>query len=241
MTVILNFINASKNILTIVVMVCINSIAMAMVMEKPVAYINNQPVDAAELKREMLRHRSAIYNEYAAKFNLFKISDFWNANLGGKRPIDSLRYRALKALIEIKVQQQLLKKHSLWPYKNYGELLAALQQENEQRRQKVERKEIIYGPAIYTEQSFFDYKFSNALILLKKNLYENQIVMNDSTLEKHFDFLKQQGVYSDKKVLGAVRNQVIESFIEKEYKQIIAVMIKEVKIKIDSNFNGISI
>lgn len=241
MTVMRDLVIDLKSILTTTALVFINSIAIATISDKPVAHINIQPVEVAELKREMLRYRSAIYSEYAAKFDLSKINDFWNANLGGKKPIDSLRCRALKALTEIKVQQQLLEKHNLWPYKSYDELLTTLQQENEQRRQKLQRKEIIYGPAIYTEQGFFDYKFSNALILLKRNLYGNQIVMSDSALEKHFDFLKQQGVYSDKKVFGAVRNQVIESFIEKEYKQIIAVMIKEVKIKIDSNFNSISI
>src|SRR5690606_20781278 len=99
MTVTRALVIALKNTFTTTVLFFINSIAIAAIGDKPIAYINTKPVEVAELKREMLHYRSAVYSEYATKFDLSKINDFWNANLGGKKPIDSLRYRALKALI----------------------------------------------------------------------------------------------------------------------------------------------
>lgn len=233
------FINVFKNMLIIVVLICINFIVTAAVIAKPIAYINKQPVEAAELRREMLRYRSTIYSEYAAKFDLSKINNFWNANLGGNKPIDSLRNKALKALVEIKVQQQLLEKHNLWPYKNYYELQATLKKENEQRQQKVERKETIYGPIIYTEQVFFDYKFSNALIALKSYLVGEEIPLNDTLLLKHYAVLREEKVYSQKKTFESFKKQVQENYIEREYKKLVTAMAAKAIIKKIDDYNSV--
>lgn len=233
---ILYFRKVLKNIiLVIILLLCINTLSIAS-NKKIVAYIYKQPVEEAELKREMLRHRAAIYSEYAARFNLSDIRDFWNSTIGGEKPIDLLRDRALKTLINIKVQQSLLEQYQLWEYKNYPDLLKAFREENEQRKQKVLHNEIIYGPVEYTEQSFFDYKFNNALILLKKQLTGREIIVKDSALITHFAFLKQQRVYSEKKVFNTVKNQVIESFTEKEYKKIVETLVAETSVVKTNNY-----
>ena len=189
----------------------------------------------------MLRYRSVIYSEYAADFNLAEVKDFWNTDFKGKKPVDSLRNRALKALTAIKVQQQLLEEKKLWPYKNYGELQSAMQQENTQREQKVQRKEIIYGPAVYTEQVFFDYKFSNALIALKHHLAGNQIPINDSLLLNHYTLLRKERVYSEKKTFNSFKKQVQDNYIEREYKKLIRVMVEKAKVRIVNGYKSVEI
>jgi|GEM_PF-2742953 len=204
-----------------------------------VAYVNDSPVEAAELKREMVRYRAVVYNEYAKAFDLSKVKDFWHTDFEGTTPMDSLRNKALKSLIEIKVQQQLLEENRLWSYNTYGELLAALEQENEQRQQKALKKEIIYGPVVYSEQIFFDYKFSNALIVLKNSLAGNKIPVNDSLLLVHFDTLKSEGVYSAEKTFDNFKRQIMDSYIDRVYKRLLAKMVNETKVKTMKIYNEI--
>ncbi|MFD1628759.1 hypothetical protein [Pseudopedobacter beijingensis] len=231
-----------KNITTITLLIFTAFVSTARATTpKPVAYINNQPIEAAELKREMLRYRSVIYSEYAATYNLAEVKDFWNKEFKGIKPIDLLRNRALKALTEIKVQQQLLEEQNLWPYKNYGELQTALQQENEQRQQKVQRQEIIYGPVVYTEQVFFDYKFSNALIPLKRYLTGTKIPVTDSLLLNHYTLLRKEGIYSERKTFNNLKKQVQDNYIEREYEKLVAAMVKEARVITIDSYHSLKI
>lgn len=206
-------------------------------LDTTVAYINGQSVEIAELRREMLRHRSNVYSGYAKIFDLSQVHNFWYADLEGTKPMDSLRNRALKALVEIKVQQKLLEEKKLWPYNNYRDFQIAWREENEYRVNQVQQKGVIYGPVVYTEQVFFDYKFSNALITLKNVLTGHIIPLNDNVLAAHFEVLKKDGVYSDEKIFNDFKRQVKDSYIEKEYKDLVMKMVNEAKVKTVIGYN----
>jgi len=207
------------------------------------AYINKQPVEAGEFHREMLRYRAEIYSQFAKNHQSSGIGNFWNTAFNGVKPIDSLRGRALKALIVLKVQEQQLIQYNLWPYKNYNQLLEALRQTNTDRNNAVKKNEVIYGPVHYTEQSFYDYQFSNAIIKLKKVLRDSgKIKVNDSLLSVHFYQLKSKGVYSDKQSLDKVKNSVADSYIEQCYQHLIEGWISNVLVqKVPAVYNKLAL
>lgn len=206
---------------------------------KAVANINGLPVTTAELKREMQKCRAAIYSQYAGLYDISAVKDFWNTDFKGEKPIDALKSKALQNLIEIKVQQQLLEEQGLWLYKNYEIFLTALGQENQQRQQKAQRNEIIYGPLAYTEQTFFEYKFSNALVALKRNLAGDKIVINENLLMAHFEKLKEKGVYSNQKTFATLKQQVKDSYVEEEYRKLIAGKVAAVRVTTTSGFKKV--
>lgn len=206
---------------------------------KTVANINGLPVTTAELKREMQKCRAAIYSQYARLYDISAVKDFWNTDFKGEKPIDALKSKALQNLIEIKVQQQLLEEQGLWLYKNYEIFLTALGQENQQRQQKAQRNEIIYGPLAYTEQTFFEYKFSNALVALKRNLAGDKIVINENLLMAHFEKLKEKGVYSNQKTFATLKQQVKDSYVEEAYRKLIANKVAAVKVTTTSGFKKV--
>ncbi|MES2276170.1 MAG: hypothetical protein V4592_09115 [Bacteroidota bacterium] len=120
------------------------------------ARVNTLPVYEPELQREMHRYRAAIYHQYHAV------------------PMGALQNKALKALVLIKVQEELLQTKHLWPYHTYYDLLRDRKVVNRQRQLIAGQGGIVYGPVQYSEESFFDYELTNALIKLMRALGKNQ-------------------------------------------------------------------
>ncbi|TZF84680.1 hypothetical protein FW774_06775 [Pedobacter sp. BS3] len=196
------------------------------------AYINKQPVAAKEFRREMLRYRAEIYGQFAKTHQSSEAGNFWNTAFNGVKPIDSLRSRALKALIVLKVQEQLLTRHKLWPYKNYNQLLEALHKTNIDRNNAVQKNEVIYGPVNYTEQDFYDYQFSNAIIRLKKAFRDSGVIkVNDSLLSAHFNQLKSKGIYSGKQSFDKVKNSVADNYTEQRYQHFIDSLVSKAQVQ----------
>lgn len=121
-----------------------------------VARVDGLPIQKAELNREMTRYRAEVYAGHPVV------------------PSEFLQKRALAALVKIKVQEIMLVKYQLWPYADYVALLNDLEQTNASRRKAASQGNVLYGPVVYDEMEFFDYRFSIAVIKLKQILKLNE-------------------------------------------------------------------
>jgi hypothetical protein len=115
-----------------------------------IGYIAGLPVYRAELQREEARYRADVYGS------------------AGVNPQNRLKVKAWIAMKFIKVQEGELKKHHLWPFKNYPEFLNALGEVNRTRQRGAVHREILYGPVTYSETAYFDYRVSLAALALQK-------------------------------------------------------------------------
>jgi hypothetical protein len=186
--------------------------------------IQDVDVTKEEIQREMLKYRSEVYNLIANNKATTKSQNaFWEEEeIDGVKGIDLLRKKAIDSLAAIKVQEKLLVERGLWPYKDYQSFLKDLKNTNESRRESVANAKVVYGPVEYTEQTFFDYRFANALIQLKHKLVEEKLItITEDDLENQFKKM-QKTVYQEKKyTLEAFIRQVREAYIEEAYKNLI--------------------
>lgn len=129
----------------------------------------------------------------------------------------------------------MLAERDLWPYKNYQAFLADLQQSNNKRHQMVDDNQVIYGPVAFDEQTFFYYRFNNALIQLKHNLVaEHIITVTQQDLENKFKEL-QKTVYQDEKyTLKNFTRQVTEAYVEDAYATLVAKRADQAESQIDT-------
>lgn len=98
--------------------------------------------------------------------------------------------KRLEAAIQIKLQQQLAKKLGLVNDISYHAFQTELEVENQRRLSSLKNKEVFYGPIQYTEENYFQYKFSNLVIGIKNQLSENDFKPTDENLKTYYEIVK---------------------------------------------------
>lgn len=167
-------------------------------------HIKLKGIDKREIDRETLRYRSIIYSKYDQNSN---------AALAEQK----LRDTVLLTLKKLKVQEHLLAQNGLWPYSSYQDLLANMKAINKNRKVSHKNKEVIFGPVTFTDRSFYDYQFSNAITVLKKLMTAKEIPLNNSLLEEHFKKQKLTVYAAEKYTFENMKRQVEEAYVEEQY------------------------
>lgn len=197
-----------------------------------VMLVNDLEIRRSEIQREMRKYRSKIYQEYAVKYNIKQDSNFWNQSFEGKSPLKDLQQLAIDSLVRQKVQEKLLIDRNLWPYTNYDELIKDMNHQNSLRKQAVANKQVIYGPITFTEQTFFDYQFSNAIIRLHEMMRNKEIIITDQLLITHYNKLKSTIYKGDNSpAFGEVKTRVADHYLTSEYNNLISALVKKADIK----------
>ena len=195
-----------------------------------VGYINNHPVAQAELDREISRHKSEVMNRLTQQYHLNDLSDFWSREFDGIKADDILKKTAWNALGSAIVQEQLVAGYGLWPYKNHKDFILNMEKVNAERQEMKTKGQVIYGPVLFTEQTFYEYKFSNAIIKLKDKLFPKPIAEN--LLLNHYEEM-QKTVYTNTHYSFAeVRSRVETSFVDQAYNKLIADKLKNAQTTI---------
>lgn len=182
--------------------------------------LQDQDITEDEIQREMRKYRAEVFSLVTRKNGLKNSgSTFWQeAKVDGVKAMDILREKAMNSLTAIKVQEKMLVERGLWPYENYQEFLSDLKRTNESRRNMAAENRVIYGPVEFDEQTFFDYRFTNALIQLKHRLVaEGVIVITEDDLENKFKKLQETVYKEEKYTLKEFTRQVRDAYIEDAY------------------------
>ncbi len=198
--------------------------------------VNGLDITKTEVQREMRKYRSEVYSLVNNSNKKAKSSKaFWEAEkVNGVTGIELLRKKAIDSLTTIKVQEKLLVSRNLWPYKDYSAFLEDLKNTNESRKKSVANDQVVYGPVEYSEQTFFDYRFANALIQLKYKLVEEKLItVTEDDLKNQFRKM-QTTVYKDEKdTLKTFKRQVADAYIEHAYNVLITQYSQQAKVNLD--------
>lgn len=174
-----------------------------------------------ELQREMRKYRAEVYRSV-------------NRERKGANAVDLLRERALTSLKILKVQEKMLMERDIWPYKNYQEFLTDMEQNNHKREHMVADNQVIYGPVTFNEQTFFDYRFHNALIQLKYKLLNDSIItVTQQDMENKFEKMQQTVYQEEKYKLKDFTRQVKEAYVEDAYANLVSQEASQAEVAID--------
>lgn len=200
-----------------------------------VATVNDQNIEIEEVKREMLRYQAAVMNTFIKSYQLTDLKNFWTKDFDGKKPLEELRKKALDTLVFIKVQEELFKSKDLWPYLNYAALVNDMKDVNLIRKKMVENNKVIYGPIIFSERTFFDYQFSNAIIKAKDKLKKTRFNVSDSTLLLHLNKMRTGIFANNKESFEELRSRVETNYIDNKYDTLIRHKVSTAIVKINQN------
>ncbi|WP_294080802.1 hypothetical protein [Proteiniphilum sp. UBA5384] len=183
-----------------------------------------------ELNREMERCKASVINRIVTEHGITDMIGFWEKRYDGHYPREILQQQAMDTLAVLKVQERLLQERELWPYKHYSELLSDLDETNKERARIVSEGGVIYGPINYNELIFFDYRFGNAIIQLKKELAEEgELIIEEKDLLDHFNKLKGS-IYKSGELYEDYTRQVRDDYVERIYASYIAELGKGVEV-----------
>nr|WP_294898244.1 hypothetical protein [uncultured Pedobacter sp.] len=193
-----------------------------------VGYINKQPIEQVEVNREMENHKSEVMNKLAKEYHLNSLSNFWSREFEGVKSVDILKKIAWEALVKAKVQEQLFSSQNLWSFKNYSDLKQQMKQVNAKRLKLKSTGKVIYGPVLFTEKTFYEYEFSNAIIKVKDKLYPRPIA--EAKLINHYNELKKTVYANSNSGFKKLQTRVETSYIDKEYNNLITEKVKSAQV-----------
>lgn len=148
-----------------------------------IARVNQYPVSKAEFKHWMLLQRAEVHNYFYSKYHATDSEDFWETETEGESPLEMLKELALEKAVRCKVQQILALEKGIVDHIDFDQMMLEMQQENLQRKRKIESGEVVYGAKSYTERTYFAHEFDKMVIQLKSALAKDELKPSEKDLE----------------------------------------------------------
>ena len=97
------------------------------------------------------------------------------------------QHSTFEVAARIKIQQLKAKELGLIEDCSYNRFLIDFKAENARRKSELENHEVIYGPTQFSEENYYNYKFSNLVLQLKQVLAEREFKITDSDLKIRYE------------------------------------------------------
>lgn len=140
-----------------------------------VATLGSESITSTELKHWMLLEKANVYNYFYRKYKVDDSNQFWTQELGGEIPLEKLKAIALEKAKRCKVQQILALEKGVIKTTNFDEIIGEIDGVNEERMEKAEKGEPIYGPVQFTTRTYFSHVFDKLVIELKNELAKKEL------------------------------------------------------------------
>lgn len=194
-----------------------------------VATVDGEPVTVRELKKVLLKKRADVYAYFADKYGAINGSEFWNRSFGGEIPVQKLITDAMDELISVKVQQLLAKENGIVQDITYKSFLNDLKRENANRKNALKSNQVIFGPYQYSEENYFDIRFSNMVADLKKKLLKEKS-FDSSEIEQYY----QENIYRFKEGDTVQIQKISVEYPDDEVKLKAEGFINDIKSRLDN-------
>lgn len=137
-----------------------------------VGSVSGYDIYAGELRDQMNRDRAQIITHFEEEYGAVMDDNFWDTEYDGVTPMEYLRDTAMESVKEYKIQMGLAVKYGLRTKSDlsYESFEKALSEENTERSQKVASGQPIYGPQVYSKDTYYEYTLSNLIIRLKESM-----------------------------------------------------------------------
>ncbi|MEK0317236.1 peptidylprolyl isomerase [Cohnella sp. 56] len=136
---------------------------------------------------------------------------------------------ALDDSVKIKLRQLIAHEQGVYPDISYTGFLQQLGQENRKRQQAIESGQVVFGPARYSEDAYFEYVLGQATLSAKRRLLEQTWQPDEQALQQFYEANKSR-LYM---VQGSVKiNQLSMSFLNAN-QEVDEALKKQAKLRMD--------
>jgi len=157
-----------------------------------IAKINGIPINVAEYNRAIRMNKPNIMNYFRDKYNAELTTQFWSTSFDGEVPAEVLKEKALDESVKIKVRQMIAKELGVLQDISYQGFVHQLDQENARRAKAIENHQVVYGPAQYDEEAYFEYVLTNSMISVKQNMQMNSNKPDEQMLKGFYNTHKDE-------------------------------------------------
>lgn len=168
----------------------VRSLLAAPAVDRIVAEVNGDAVTAAELAHFAKPHRSSVMEAFLSKEGAALDASFWKRDVGGTTPMETLRDKAFRDAIRMKIELQLAREFEVAGDISYSSLLKLMEKENKRREAAVADGEPLYGPAKYDESSFIDFYRSKLAASVKEIWAERVLKPDERELQTYYERIK---------------------------------------------------
>lgn len=156
-----------------------------------IANVNEDILYAQEFKKIMNRNEALLYQYFSSQKGVPSGKDFWNYPLAnGKAPIDSLKAASLKLGIRNRVEWQYLKREGIVKTSDYHNSIAEFENENESRKEKKLKNQVVYGPVELNFEMYLSNAKSKAILKLRE--LKSGILFSDADVKKYYEEYKNK-------------------------------------------------
>ncbi|WP_020617682.1 hypothetical protein [Paenibacillus daejeonensis] len=152
-----------------------------------VAEVNGDPITVWELNHFAGEHRASVIERYSQLTEEAVDETFWHQEKEGRTPMEALREQSLADAIQMKIELQLAREHSIIESVSYESVMAQMEQENERRAAVVAKGGPIYGPLHFETHTFIDFFRSKTRTLLLEELALGELMPGEGELERYYE------------------------------------------------------
>lgn len=201
-----------------------------------VATVDKTPIALGEFQRALLRNRARIYDYFYTTYGVHDSPSFWISRYGSETPISLLRALALEECVRIKLQQMLAQRQGIIDDISEAGFLQQLEQENRTRAERVQNQQPIYGPLVYTDETYFTKHFADMVTASEQQIAQD-LAMSDADLEALYRRAQAQNGASYQAVwsqpFDQVKEQVRILVVQQEYARVIDKLCHDARVDID--------
>jgi PPIC-type PPIASE domain len=187
----------------LIVMICITAVIIGSIYmlvkpdsddlnEQIVLTIDDYEVTYSEFIPFLQNRKALTANYFKEKYNVEYNKDFWTSDYHGENPLEQAKQNAVDDLLKIKIEQMVMKENGVIQDISYESFLNSLDNENDQRKEKLKNNQPIYGPTQYGAFEFYSYSQSiNYQKLIHKMAEDARNTKPDAFFLQLYDDIKQ--------------------------------------------------
>lgn len=158
--------------------------------------------------------KSKTQNNLMNTYNINSKDFKWSKRYGDKKAIDYLVDDVVNEIKYVKTIQYIAKDLKIIDDFDYDLFLDMLNEENEQRENKVKNNEVVYGLESYTEQQYYNYYNNNLYLDIQAKLIDNKTVkVTEKDIQETY---KENKDYFNNESFDLVKEYVENLCYEKE-------------------------
>ena len=144
---------------------------------RTVMEINGQDVAKEEYQSEIKRFQAQVKSGYSTDEANRK--DFWTTEVDGGTPLSVIMNLAKEDLIYKKTLSSMAKENGIQADMDYSAMKSAMEEENASRLKKGTSGGVAYGLSSYTEESYYQYAYSELEAELMEKLKKEQTLSRE--------------------------------------------------------------
>lgn len=158
-----------------------------------IATVDGVEIHVSEFQRAIDANRAGIIKYFHEKYDAAPSAVFWTTPYGGNEiPLELIKKKALEDSIDQKIRQILAKEQGVLPDISYAGFMQNFNLENQRRQQAIKNHQVIFGPAQYTEDAYYEYMMANTALSVKNHLMEHDWKPSEQQLITFYEANKRR-------------------------------------------------